>query len=283
MPATAVEYGLINPFEPIHALNVAARFLTELHARFGNLGLAAAAYNAGPTRLNNWMAKRGGLPGETRNYVMRITGKPAVRWTEADVKSDPEATLMPAKAPCAEVVQAVREQEKVVRVAKLMAALAQTNDAPATADKPAEDTIKVAKAKTQARSQASTDGRGHADRPRLARHSKDSDEGRPRASRRHGGKDADRHRPSQTRVAKHRKGADEDDQPASRRHTASRRKDVADDNARSARARLAKRGKDLDERDDSRPARRHGRQASTGERRGSSRRHRGHRNEVAWR
>ena len=27
MPKTAVHYGLINPFEPIHALNVAARFL----------------------------------------------------------------------------------------------------------------------------------------------------------------------------------------------------------------------------------------------------------------
>ena len=69
MPQTANEHGLINPFEPIHALHAAGKFLRRLQAQFGNLGLAAAAYNAGPGRVSNWMAKRGGLPGETRNYV----------------------------------------------------------------------------------------------------------------------------------------------------------------------------------------------------------------------
>ena len=48
MPQTANEHGLINPFEPIHALHVAGKFLRRLQAQFGNLGLAAAAYNAGP-------------------------------------------------------------------------------------------------------------------------------------------------------------------------------------------------------------------------------------------
>ena len=125
MPKTAKSYELINPFEPIHALNVSARFLRELHERFGNLGLAAAAYNAGPRRVLDWMARRGALPGETRNYVLRITGRPADQWSGADAVKNPELALMPAKAPCAEVAEAVQQQGKIVRVAKLLTELAQ--------------------------------------------------------------------------------------------------------------------------------------------------------------
>jgi hypothetical protein len=124
MPQTANEQGLINPFEPIHALHVAGKFLRRLQAQFGNLGLAAAAYNAGPRRVTDWMAKRGGLPGETRNYVVRITGRQAEQWTSREFARGPEAALMPAKAPCAEVVAAVEAQRKVVRVFKLMSELA---------------------------------------------------------------------------------------------------------------------------------------------------------------
>ena len=124
MPETANEQGLINPFEPIHALHVAGKFLRRLQAQFGNLGLAAAAYNAGPGRVSNWIAKRGGLPGETRNYVVRITGSRAEQWTSSEFVRDPEATLMPAKAPCAEVAEAVKTQGKIVRVSKLMSELA---------------------------------------------------------------------------------------------------------------------------------------------------------------
>jgi hypothetical protein len=130
MPRTAVGYGLINPFEPIHALNAAATFLRELNARFGNLGLAAAAYNAGPRRVIDWMGKRGALPGETRNYVLRITGQPAAAWIGPDVNGNPEMTLMPAKAPCPEVIEAVREQAVRVRVAKLMIELIQATTPP---------------------------------------------------------------------------------------------------------------------------------------------------------
>jgi hypothetical protein len=130
MPKTAVDYGLINPFEPIHALNVAARFLRELRDQFGNLGLAAAAYNAGPRRVIDWMGKRGGLPGETRNYVLRITGRPADQWTGAGVTQNPEMTLMPAKAPCIEVKEAVAQQAQTVRVTRLIMELAAATAPP---------------------------------------------------------------------------------------------------------------------------------------------------------
>jgi hypothetical protein len=124
MPKTAAEVGLMNPFEPIQALHAAGKFLSQLRAQFGNLGLAAAAYNAGPGRVIDWMTRRKSLPGETRNYVLRITGHPADRWTATDVRHDPEARLMPARAPCVEVAEAVAHQVKAVRVTRLMSELA---------------------------------------------------------------------------------------------------------------------------------------------------------------
>src|SRR5438309_4132087 len=48
MPQTAAERGLADPYDPGPAIAQAARLLAELGGRFGNLGLAAAAYNAGP-------------------------------------------------------------------------------------------------------------------------------------------------------------------------------------------------------------------------------------------
>ena len=57
-------------------------------ARFGNLGLAAAAYNGGPARVEAWLAGRGGLPGETRSYVSIITGRTADDWA-SDARGEP--------------------------------------------------------------------------------------------------------------------------------------------------------------------------------------------------
>jgi len=77
MPRTAIEYGLLNPFDPVHALSVAGSILRNLYQHFGNLGLAAAAYNAGPRCVSDWMANRRDPPEETRNYVLNITGRSA--------------------------------------------------------------------------------------------------------------------------------------------------------------------------------------------------------------
>ncbi len=82
MPGTAQERGLADPFDPEQAVPASAALLSELAARFGNLGLAAAAYNAGPARVANWIAGHGGLPLETRDYVERITGRSAEDWAE---------------------------------------------------------------------------------------------------------------------------------------------------------------------------------------------------------
>ena len=59
MPGTANERGLLDPFNPVQALPKSAEFLSELRDQFGNLGLAAAAYNAGPRRVQEWLAGTG--------------------------------------------------------------------------------------------------------------------------------------------------------------------------------------------------------------------------------
>jgi len=80
MPGTATNRGLANPFDPEQAIPKAAELLAALKRRFGNVGLAAAAYNAGPARVANWLAGQGHLPEETRNYVLTITRRPVEDW-----------------------------------------------------------------------------------------------------------------------------------------------------------------------------------------------------------
>jgi soluble lytic murein transglycosylase-like protein len=139
IPETAVEHGLMNPFEPVHALFASGRLLRKLNQQFGNLGLAAAAYNAGPQRVYDWIGARRGLPAETRAYVARITGHRAERWLSSEFRRGPEAMLMPARAPCAEVAEEVKTQTHFVRVAKLMLDLAE-----ATAPPPPQSQARIA-------------------------------------------------------------------------------------------------------------------------------------------
>jgi hypothetical protein len=83
MPGTASERRLLDPFDPVQALPKSAEFLNELRSEFGNLGLAAAAYNAGPRRVQEWLAGSGYMPQETRNYVLAITGSTVDEWAAA--------------------------------------------------------------------------------------------------------------------------------------------------------------------------------------------------------
>jgi hypothetical protein len=83
MPATADNVHLANPFDPLSAIYKSAALIARLRARFGNLGLAAAAYNAGPKRVTDWLAGRGGLPKQTVDYVRIVTGHSAIEWRSA--------------------------------------------------------------------------------------------------------------------------------------------------------------------------------------------------------
>jgi hypothetical protein len=88
MPGTAAERQLLNPFDPIQALPKSAEFLSELRRQFGNLGLAAAAYNAGPRRVREWLSGTGPMPAETRHYVYAITGASVEQWSKGGDAAD---------------------------------------------------------------------------------------------------------------------------------------------------------------------------------------------------
>jgi Transglycosylase SLT domain/SPOR domain len=92
MPRTAAERGLLDPFDPVQALPKSAEFLRELRDKFGNLGLAAAAYNAGPGRVREFLSGARPLPSETRNYVAAITGIGVDEWAKG-------GTREPAQSP----------------------------------------------------------------------------------------------------------------------------------------------------------------------------------------
>ena len=81
MPGTAKLRGVRDSYDALEALGKAATYLDELRNRFGNLGLAAAAYNAGEAGLANFL-NSGGLPYETRNYVTAITAHSVEEWRD---------------------------------------------------------------------------------------------------------------------------------------------------------------------------------------------------------
>ena len=100
MPETAAYRRLDNPFDPAQAIPASAKLLRDHYRRFGNLGLAAAAYNGGPRRVDDWRAKKGPMPQETQDYVKAITGFPVESWT-APLAGSP-AVKLPQGAPCQE-------------------------------------------------------------------------------------------------------------------------------------------------------------------------------------
>ena len=107
MPGTANERGLLDPFNPVQALPKSAEFLASCASQFGNLGLAAAAYNAGPRRVQEWLAGTGGMPPETRNYVSAITGSRVDDWAKAG-----SGGKMPARPPtssCRELMALLKQ------------------------------------------------------------------------------------------------------------------------------------------------------------------------------
>jgi hypothetical protein len=100
MPATAKERGLEDAFDPASAISHSARLLADHLKAFGNIGLAAAAYNAGAERVRGWLEGTRTLPAETRAYVQFITGHAAERWKEAST-----AVAVEAIEPTSEALQ----------------------------------------------------------------------------------------------------------------------------------------------------------------------------------
>jgi len=70
MPSTAAAYGLVNPYDPVAAIEAEAHLMSDLLRQFGSPELALAAYNAGPAPVEACHC----IPPypETQAYVTRI-------------------------------------------------------------------------------------------------------------------------------------------------------------------------------------------------------------------
>jgi soluble lytic murein transglycosylase-like protein len=115
MPGTARLRALQNSFDVVQALKASSSYLDELRLRFGNLGLAAAAYNAGESGLGRFLSS-GRLPIETRDYVFAITGQTVETWRDKPpVTAAPDLRDgMPFREACVALAQTRQMNEPVL-------------------------------------------------------------------------------------------------------------------------------------------------------------------------
>ena len=171
MPQVALEVGLDDPFDPRQAIPASARMLHDLREHFGNLGFVAAAYNAGAHRVNEWLDHRRALPRETRNYVLRVTGRSVEQWRKAPPAD--YALAFVQRLPCRELPAfADLEQAQQRKLAQEQAAERHAKTEPEQESKPAAKAVKVAKAaargtpRAHRRAAEGQHGHGHARRER---------------------------------------------------------------------------------------------------------------------
>ena len=82
MPGTAQERDLADPFDPEQAIPKAAHLLADLRRRFGNLGIAAAAYNAGAGAGQRLAARRRAVADrDARLCALYHHHRPVETWT----------------------------------------------------------------------------------------------------------------------------------------------------------------------------------------------------------
>lgn len=166
MPKVAAETGLADPFDPMQAIPASARFLQRLRLQFGNLGFVAAAYNAGAHRVIEWLERRAGLPRETRDYVVRVTGLSVEAWRKMSI--DNNALTFVPHLPCrslpafANVEQEHSHQTELERAKYARAESEQDLDASLSSVSTARSTAKQTRENKHARAHGEARRLAHA-------------------------------------------------------------------------------------------------------------------------
>lgn len=144
MGPTAVDFGLrVDEYvderrDPVRATDAALDYLEYLHGRFGSWYLAAAAYNAGPSRVERILRRHADgrtgdediywevlshLPRETRNYVPRLIATTilareadAVGFAAAEVAPyEFDKVFVPGLTPLVDVAESLDVELDIVR------------------------------------------------------------------------------------------------------------------------------------------------------------------------
>ena len=72
MPATGAQMGVTDSRDPEQNIWAGAKYLSQMLDRYKSPDLAVAAYNAGPGRVDDYLAGKAALPTETLNYVPKV-------------------------------------------------------------------------------------------------------------------------------------------------------------------------------------------------------------------
>lgn len=73
MPGTARELGVTNAYDVNENVDGGTKYLKQMLDTFGNYKMALAAYNAGPGAVQKSGENIDELPGETQNYVAKVS------------------------------------------------------------------------------------------------------------------------------------------------------------------------------------------------------------------
>jgi hypothetical protein len=115
MPETAAAHDLADPFDPEQAIPKAAALIAGLDRQFGNFGLAAAAYNAGPDRVAGWLSGTSSIPPQTMAYVVAVTGRSVEDWA-ADRRGSAQVREPADPRSCVEITAGLKAEEGAARV-----------------------------------------------------------------------------------------------------------------------------------------------------------------------
>ena len=109
----AEERRLEDPLDPRQAIPEAAKYLAFLRVKFGNLGLAAAAYDAGESAVEKWLVGEEALPPQTQDYVSAITGEAIdeFRQRRRTITTKPLEADLPFARACRNLAGEVTDQD----------------------------------------------------------------------------------------------------------------------------------------------------------------------------